>query len=95
MLIVIMLNVVMLERHDRDKHSCLLRISVKYGFKSFIGLSPGVCIIKIITAVIHAFRNKLKCLSLNFRLSWKGLPGTNTLSSLLGRPVGYGFKKFY
>ncbi len=44
-------------------------------------LAPlGVCIIKLITAVICGFRNKLECLSLNTRLGWKGLPGTNTLA---------------
>jgi hypothetical protein len=39
---------------------------------------PGACIIKLITAVIYGFRNKLECLSLNIRLGWKGLPGANT-----------------
>ncbi len=39
----------------------------------------GACIIKLITTVIYSFRNKLECLSLNNRLSQKGLPGTNTL----------------
>jgi hypothetical protein len=38
------------------------------------------CIIKLITAVIYGFHNKLECLSLNARLGWKGLPGTNTLA---------------
>jgi hypothetical protein len=37
-------------------------------------------IIKLITAVIYGFRNKLECLSLNTRLGWRGLPGTNTLA---------------
>jgi hypothetical protein len=36
--------------------------------------------IKLITVVIYGFRNKLECLSLNNRLDWKGLPGTNTLA---------------
>ncbi len=40
----------------------------------------GACIIKRITAVIYGFRNKLECLSLNNRLGWKGLLGTNTLA---------------
>ncbi len=35
-------------------------------------------IIKHITAVIYGFRNKLECLTINSRLGWKGLPGTNT-----------------
>ncbi len=43
-------------------------------------LTPGACIIKLITAVIYSLRNKLDCLSLNTRLGWKVLPGTNTLS---------------
>jgi hypothetical protein len=43
-------------------------------------MAPGACIIKLITAVIYAFHNKLECLSLNTRLGWKGLPGTNTLA---------------
>ena len=34
-------------------------------------------VIKYIMAVIYGFRNKLECLSLNTRLGWKGLPGTN------------------
>ncbi len=38
------------------------------------------CIIKLITAVIYGFRNKLECLTLKTRLSWKGLPRTNTLA---------------
>jgi hypothetical protein len=38
----------------------------------------GACIMKLITAVIYSFRNKLECLSLNTRLGRKGLPGTNT-----------------
>ncbi len=29
-----------------------------------IHFSPGACIIKLITAVIYSFRNKLECLSL-------------------------------
>ncbi len=45
-----------------------------------IVLFPGACIIKLITAVIYGFRNKLECLSLNTRLGWEGLPGTNTLA---------------
>ncbi len=38
------------------------------------------CIIKLIMAVIYGFHNKLECLSLNTRLNWKGLQGTNTLA---------------
>jgi hypothetical protein len=41
-------------------------------------IRQGACILKHITAVIYGFRNKLECLSLNTRLGWKGLPGTNT-----------------
>ncbi len=40
----------------------------------------GACIIKLITAVIYGFRNKLECLSLNTRLVWKGLPGAKNLA---------------
>jgi len=46
----------------------------------FIVQATGVCIIKLITAVIYGFRNKLQCLALNTRLGWRGLPGTNTLA---------------
>jgi hypothetical protein len=45
-----------------------------------MGFTSGACIIKLITAVIYGVRNKLECLSLNTRLGWKGLPGTNTLA---------------
>jgi hypothetical protein len=38
------------------------------------------CLIKLITAIIYGFRNKLECLTLNTRLGWKSLPGTNTLA---------------
>ena len=38
----------------------------------------GACIIKLITAVIYGFHNKLECLSLNTRLGWKSSPRTNT-----------------
>ncbi len=37
-------------------------------------------IIKLITAIIYGFRNKLECFSLNTRLGWKGLQGINTLA---------------
>jgi hypothetical protein len=43
-------------------------------------MTPGVGITKLITAVIYGFCNKLEHLSLNTRLGWKGLPGTNTLA---------------
>ncbi len=42
--------------------------------------TTGACIIKLITAVIYGFRNKLEHLSLNTRLGLKDLPGTNTLA---------------
>ncbi len=41
---------------------------------------PGACNIKLIMVVIYGFCNKLECFSLNARLSWKGLPGINTLA---------------
>jgi hypothetical protein len=53
----------------------------------FITESQGACIIKLITAVIYGFRNKLECLSLNTRLGWKGLPGTNTLAYYRNRKI--------
>jgi hypothetical protein len=43
-------------------------------------LTLGACIIKFITTVNYSFRNKLWCLTLNTKLDWKGLPGTNTLA---------------
>ncbi len=46
----------------------------------------GAGIIKLITAVIYGFCNKLECLSLNTRIGWKGLPETNT-------PAYYGNRK--
>jgi hypothetical protein len=49
-------------------------------------VTPGTCTINVFTAVIYGFRNKLECLSLNTRLGWKGLPGTNT-------PAYYGNRK--
>ncbi len=48
-----------------------------------LGLAPGDCIIKLITPVSYVFVKKLECLSLNTRLDWKGLPGTNTLAYYL------------
>ncbi len=43
-------------------------------------MTPWACIIKLITAVIYSFRNELECLSLNTRIGWKDLPGTNTIA---------------
>jgi len=48
--------------------------------KSVIVPAPAASTIKLITAVIYSFRNKLECLSLNTRLGRKGLPGTNALA---------------
>ncbi len=53
----------------------------------FFIFNAWACIIKLITAVIYGFRNKLECLSLNTRLGCKGLPRTNTLAC-------YGNRKF-
>jgi len=50
-------------------------------------LTPGPCIIKLITAVIYGFRNKLECFSLNTKLGWKGLQGTNTLAYYVNRKL--------
>ena len=52
------------------------------------------CIIKLNTAVIYSFHNKLECLSLNTRLGWKNLAGTNTIQ-LNMKTVNYGRNKFY
>jgi hypothetical protein len=38
------------------------------------------CIIKLITDVIYGLSIKQERLSLNTRIGWKGLPGTNTLA---------------
>jgi hypothetical protein len=43
-------------------------------------MATGAFIIKHITTVIYGFRNKLGHLSVNTRLGWEGLPGTNTLA---------------
>jgi hypothetical protein len=43
-------------------------------------MAPVACIINLFTTVICGFRDKLECLSLNTRLGWKGLPGTNTVA---------------
>jgi hypothetical protein len=59
---------------------------ISAGAPEQLGLAPGACIIKLITAVIYGFRNKLECLSLNIRLDWKGLLRTNT-------PAFYGKRK--
>jgi hypothetical protein len=50
-------------------NECTLKLDIQDIF--------GACIIKLITAVIYGFHNKLECLSLNTRL--KGFCGTNTL----------------
>jgi hypothetical protein len=58
----------------------MTKMEVSYSGICFMTLSHGHCIIKIITAVIYGFRNKLECLSLKTRLGWKGLQGTNALA---------------
>ena len=57
--------------------------------------SPRACILKLITAAIYGFRNKLECLSLNTRLSWKGLPGKNTRVYYGTGTINYRRNKFY
>ncbi len=52
-------------------------------------LPPGACIIKLITAVIYGFCDKLKCLTLNTRLGWKGLPGTNKLETEITAVISF------
>ncbi len=62
------------------KWSSLKKTVNKLKPKKFYEIDTLACIIKLITAVIYGFRNKLKCFSLNTRLGWKGLPGANTLA---------------
>jgi hypothetical protein len=50
---------------------------------------PEAWIMKVITAVFYGFRNKLERLSLNTRLGWKGLPGTNILAYYGNRNTFY------
>jgi len=40
-----------------------------------LGTYPGACIIKLITAIIYGFRNKLECSTQNKNttLGWKGM----------------------
>ncbi len=76
-------------KFSRAKHSSLLIVIVRFGLKYF---TPGACTIKLTTAVIYGFRNKLvfaafRCYTLgrplalptSIRLGWRGLPATNTL----------------
>jgi hypothetical protein len=69
-----------MERLFRDKHSSLLQKSANYRQKSFITLGPGACIIKLITAVLYDFCNKLECLSLASLSSLGQSLGTNILA---------------
>jgi hypothetical protein len=55
--------------------------------KSMTAQTKVPYIIKLITAVIYSFRNKLDCFSLNIRLGWKGLQGTNTLAYYRNRKL--------
>jgi hypothetical protein len=61
--------------------------SVNYGCKIFHRIGSWACIIKLITAVIYSFCNKLQCLSLNTILGCKGVPGTNTLAYYRNRKL--------
>ncbi len=56
-------------------------------------MTPGACIIKLITAVIYGFRNKLECLSLNTDQAGKACQG-QTLQ-LITETEYYGHYKFY
>jgi hypothetical protein len=49
----------------------------------------GACITKLMTAVVYGFWSRLGCLSLNTRLGWKGLPGTNTLAYYGNRQLSF------
>jgi len=55
--------------------------------KSFIGLKPGACILKLIAAVIYGFRNKLESLSLASLSSLIYCLGTNTLAYYRNRKL--------
>ncbi len=55
--------------------------------KGSIVQAPGACTIKLITAVVYGFRNKLECLPLTTRLGWKGLPGTNAKANYGNRKL--------
>jgi hypothetical protein len=57
-----------LERLVREKRVSLIQTFVNCSCKKLETLGPGGCIIKLITALIYGFRNKLECLPLNTRL---------------------------
>jgi hypothetical protein len=66
---------------NRSKSSSEGSLARCCSFLSLLGSNtPGIYIIKLASAVIYAFCNKLEYLSINPRLGWKGLPGTNTLA---------------
>ncbi len=49
-------------KFSRAKHFSLLIVIVRFELKYF---TPGACTIKLITALIYGFRNKLECLPLS------------------------------
>ena len=59
----------------------------------YLFFRPGACIIKLITAVIYGFRNKLECLTLKPRLAGKACQGQTLY--LIMDTVNYGRNKFY
>jgi hypothetical protein len=64
----------------REKHSSLQDPFEVIKNESLRKKHPGAIVIKLITAVIYGFRNKLNCLSLNTKLGRKRLPGTSALA---------------
>jgi hypothetical protein len=61
------------------KAGCFVSLTFVVKVIKLFALSPGANILKRFSAVIYGFRNKLERLTLNTRLGWKGLPGTNTI----------------
>jgi hypothetical protein len=59
--------------------ACIIKLFFFLFLSPYLYLSISLCTIRLMTAVIYGFRNKLECLSLNTRLGWESLPGTNTL----------------
>jgi len=43
-------------------------------------MGPVTNVIKLFTAVIYEISQQAPALSVNIRLGWKGLPGTNALA---------------
>jgi hypothetical protein len=76
------------DRYQKSRARVYWIHSIKLRFRSSITL-----LLKLITAVINGFRNKLECLSLNTRLAGKACQGQTLL--LITETVKYGRNKFY